>query len=179
MIKQGNPVRTLRQIAVSVFCSCHAVALIGSTLVPQSSALGQAIAPLVHDYLIVTGTRQTWSMFRSAPYYHRYQVELVATDTEGVEHTFGPILPGLRPYDEGHYRYHKVLGGLATPGRQRYLDAYLKRARDEIEATHDITVASTFLRYRTDRLRDVVRIRQDGQLSYSRTYTSRRRSWNP
>ena len=171
--------RVAYRILLAAFFTYHALAVVTTTLIPSDSALHRSLDSLFRSYLTATGSSQHWNMFTSAPRYHRYRVDLIAVDTQGREHTFGPIFPGLRPYDESHYRHHKVLGGLSMRGSARLLDAYLEKARAAIEAAHPVEVRTLFLRYETDRLRNTRRVRDTGKISYRQVNDSRRRTWQP
>ena len=171
-------IKPARSFLIAALLTYHALAVTLGTMIPYESSLHAALDPLFRPYLSRSGTEQTWSMFTSAPYYASYRVVLVAEDASGARHEYGPVLPGLRPYNDSTYRDHKLFGGLAMPGYAEALAAYFKRARSEIEALDGIRVRSLRLRYDTQRLFNVARVRQDGVVSFPEVTETEPRRWN-
>jgi hypothetical protein len=170
-------IKPARSFLIAALLTYHALAVTLGTMVPADSSLHAAIDPLFRGYLSRSGSEQTWSMFTSAPYYASYRVVLVAEDADGATREYGPVLPGLRPYDDGTYRDHKLFGALAMPGYAEALAAYFERARAEIQAQDGIHVRSLKLRFDTQRLYNVARVRQDDVVSFPEVTATEPRRW--
>ena len=164
-------------ILLVLACTFHAAAILLGTMVPGDSRLRSVVDPVFRPWLILSGSLQTWSMFTSAPYYREFSAVLVAVDAEGQTREFGPALPGLRPYDAHTWRHHKLLGGLGMPTNRALLDAYLERAKAEIEARGGPRVRSLTLRFDTQRIYNVAHVRETRQLSFPESWQSETRVW--
>ena len=170
-------IKPARSFLIAALLSYHALAVTLGTMIPSPSSLHSALDPLFRGYLTRSGSEQTWSMFTSAPYYASYGVVLVAEDETGATREYGPVLPGLRPYDDGTYRDHKLFGALAMPGYAEALAAYFERARSEIQALDGTRVRSLRLRFDTQRLFNVALVRRDGVVSFPEVTATEPRRW--
>lgn len=81
-----------------------------------------------------TGLEQNWSMFHSIPRFYRLHVRVIAMDSGGKEHEFGPGLPGLKTlYPREHIRYYYTFERLFTPGGENYREPYIKALAQALE----------------------------------------------
>jgi hypothetical protein len=168
---------TWRRGVLGLLFTYHALAVTLSTLIPVESHLHAALEPFFRGYLTVSGSEQIWNMFTSAPYYASYDVVLIAEDRTGGRHEYGPVLPGLRAYDQNGYRDHKLFSNLATPGYASALRAYFETARRAIQTQHGTAVRSLRLRFKTERLYYVKRVREAGHISFPEVTETEPRRW--
>lgn len=177
-VSSGVPLRYLIvRSALGLIFTYHALAITLTTLVPAKSHLHSVIDPAFRQYLTLTGSDQLWSMFHSAPYYASYDVALVVEDRTGIRREYGPVLPGLRPYDAEGLRDHKLFGALTLSSYRGVLRTYLEAARQEIRTRDGVDVRSLRLRYKTERLQAAKTVRKTGQVSYSKVTESEVRRW--
>jgi hypothetical protein len=81
-----------------------------------------------------TGIEQNWSMFHSIPRIHRLRVRVIAMDSGGKEHEFGPGLPGLEKiHPRERIRYYYTFERLFTPGGENYREPYIKALAQALE----------------------------------------------
>jgi hypothetical protein len=175
--RDGRTIALIIRSLLAIAFSYHALAITLTTMIPAKSHLHSVIDPAFRRYLTLTGSDQLWSMFHSAPYYASYDVVLVAEDRTGVRREYGPVLPGLRPYDAEGLRDHKVFGALTLSSYRGVLRSYFEAARQEIRARDGIEVRSLRLRYKTERLQSAKAVRKTGQISYSKASDSEVRRW--
>ena len=141
-----------------MFFFYHCVAVTLSGLVPHKSALYRRLYPVFEHYLVATGTQQSWLMFHTIPRYRTYDVKLIAEDSQGKEHRYGPMLPGLKGYGDS-LRSLKILFNYSNDKYNRnYRNRYLERAKKEIEETHGIKVKSLRFVVEGDRINAIPKI---------------------
>jgi hypothetical protein len=169
--------RVVRQALFAALFTYHALAVTLTTLIPAESHLHTVIDSFFRRYLTLTGSDQIWAMFSSAPYYASYDVALIAEDDKGVRHEYGPVLPGLRPYDAAGSRDHKLFGAFTTSGYRSVLHTYFDTARRAIRARDGIEVRSLRLRYKTQRLHYASAVRKTGRISYPDVTETEVRRW--
>lgn len=67
---------------------------------PLGSYLVDPLTHATQSYLLFIRHFQNWRTFITIPYIHSFTVEILAKDKSGREERFGPVLPGLKPYDD-------------------------------------------------------------------------------
>ena len=156
--------RHVLSLIVCAACTYHALACL-VTSIPRDSRLYKRFIPPYQTYATLTGTDQYWNMFTSAPSIHKWDAHLEAVDDQGQKHRFGPILPGLKDYDPTFFRYCTQFTRLAQVKNKAYRDAYLERARQEIETSTGIKVAKLQVNIEVRNLKSFADIRKSGELS--------------
>jgi hypothetical protein len=174
---RDSRVRSRWHTVLGLLFSYHALAVTLGTLLPHESRLYTGLNPFFRTYLLASGSEQTWNMFTSAPYYATYRAVLVAEDREGLNREYGPVLPGLRAYNPESYRDHKLFGTLATASYSDALHAYFGAARYELESRYGLSIRSLRLRFITERLNNVARVRKTGRISSRQITDSEPRHW--
>ena len=162
--------KTLCGTLIVAFASlCAANILAG--LAPGSTRSAGWLAALRRT----TGIEQNWSMFYTIPRIHRLRIRVMAMDSGGKEHEFGPGLPGLEEiHPRERIRYYYTFERMFTSGGEGYRKPYIKalaqalekknphlvefRIHLEIETTHPDNT-----RQEVSRLLN--RIRKDGKLA--------------
>jgi hypothetical protein len=129
--------------------------------IPRDSALRPVAEPF-GPYLALTGIWQDWDMFITIPYLHSYDVALEVTDANGTSVAYGPILPGLRPYDgdirpEGFFT--RVLEEPAFAG---YREPYFRNVCAALRASSGKGGQTLLFRETFERIRSLAEIRAGG-----------------
>jgi hypothetical protein len=169
--------KMMTRAALGLLFTYHALALTLGTLIPRDSHLYTDLNPLFRPYLAISGTEQIWNMFITVPNYASYDIVLFAEDSRNGQHEYGPILPGLRACDSWNYRDNKLFGNLATPGYASVRNAYFETARREIEARDRLKLRSLRLRFKTQRLFNLARVRSTGRISFPEVTDTEPRRW--
>ena len=163
------------KIFASLAFSYQALA-IAAVNFPADTALTPAVLAPFSAYLTATGQWQSWDMFDTIPYDHRFAVKAVAVDAEGRETRLGPLLPGLRPYD-GTLRtqtfFYRIYPG--SEAAVQFWQTYARRlcAAANAAARQRQTAAVTAVRveFDADRTRALADIRADEVVSNPVTAT--------
>ncbi len=140
--------------------------------VPKDSSLRPVAEPLV-TYLALSGVWQDWDMFVTIPYLHAYDVSLEVVDGDRSVGTFGPTLPGLRPYDgdirsEGFFT--RVLDETPFTG---YRDAYARSVCAALRASTGHGGQSLAFHERFERIRPIADIRAGGGIGKPDEHTTK------
>ena len=163
----------LRRLAVAAL-AFHGAAMCLGALVP--GAVTRSLAPWLSPYLQVTGSLQSWDMFRTIPYYHDCVPWLRAVDVDGIEHRFGPIVPGLEPADRSA-RSVKLFANLLGNYGKRYVGPYLEHARRAIRDQRGLELRSLELVVELERIRNLRDIRRTGSIATHQRRSAGKLEW--
>ena len=155
---------TALKVFAALFFTYHMVAITFAGLVPRGSALGDEFFPHFRPYLLATGNANSWRMFIDRPVYRRYNVVLAVETQQGKKMRLGPILPGLLPYDQS-LRALKVFHNYNSKRYGNYRRWYLESAKRQIEKMQGQAPRSIEIRYETDKLIGLDKIRRNGRLT--------------
>jgi len=160
----------LRVVLATAFI-LHAMAVL-SPHIPSESALRAPLSRPFGRYMLLSGNWQSWDMFDSAPGYHAYDVDLVASMPDGGERVLGPRLPGLLRLD-GFVRDNSYFLRVIDGAYSVYLSSYGKHACEAVRRETGILPVSVKLRQRIESLRSLADIRKDGVIGDKKTSESR------
>jgi hypothetical protein len=156
-------VRFLRLLA-ALALSYQALAVAAANF-PRDTALSWLVTAPFSAYLTATEQWQSWDMFDTIPYDHRFTVRAFAAGKDGVEREIGPLLPGLAPFREVlrlHILFYRLYPG--SPLAPAYWTTYARRLCAAARAA-DPSVAQVRLSFESERLRGLAEIREDGRLA--------------
>jgi hypothetical protein len=139
--------------------------------IPRQSALSPASKPFVH-YQELTGLWQGWDMFTTIPYYHAYNLDVVATEEDGRVERIGVGLPGFSKF--GHVIRTETMFSriLYEPDFRPYLDAYADKMCAAIHARLGHGGQKIVVRESCERMRYAEQIRADGVIALHEEHSS-------
>ncbi len=140
--------------------------------IPKDSALRPAAEPFV-PYLALSGVWQDWDMFVTIPYLHSYDVSLEVTDGDRAVGTFGPTLPGLRPYDGDIRSEGFFTRVLDEPPFAGYRDAYARSVCAALRASSGHGGQSLAFHETFERIRPIADIRSGGGIGKRDEHTTK------
>jgi hypothetical protein len=158
----------LRSALALGFCF-HAAAVAVSGLLPAESALAERATPVFATYLRVTGNMNDWAMFTDRPAFRRFDVSAVAEFPDGSIRRYGPLLPGLEPYD-GSMRALKLFVKLGQNSENRALAKYLAALEQAIVERDGVRARAVALEYDTEVFHSHAEVKKTGLLTEKRTY---------
>lgn len=131
---------------------------------PRQSALAPVNKPFLH-YQEATGLWQGWDMFTTIPYYHAYDVDVLATEADGRVERVGVNLPGFGAY--GHVVRTETMFSriLYEPEFRGYLDGYDRKMCAALRARLGHGGQKIVVHESAERMRFAEQIRADGVLS--------------
>jgi hypothetical protein len=159
---------TLRGALALGFCY-HAAAVAVSGLLPAESALAERARPVFATYLRVTGNMNDWAMFTDRPAFRRFDVTAVAEFPDGSTRRYGPVLPGLEPYD-GSMRALKLFVKLGQNSENRALAKYLAALEQAILERDGVRPRAVALEFDTEVFQSHAEVTKTGVLTEKRTY---------
>jgi hypothetical protein len=132
--------------------------------IPAQSALRPLATPF-YRYEELTGIWQSWNMFTTIPYLHKYGVELEVLQPDGTKETTGVMLPGLRDYD-GTLRAESFLTCvLEDPSCALYVAGYVANICSELRARAGHGGQKVVFREAYERLRVLPDMRLNGVIA--------------
>jgi hypothetical protein len=139
--------------------------------VPRQSALGNANKPFAR-YEELTGLWQGWDMFTTIPYYHAYDIEILATEADGRVVRAGVGLPGLGKF--GHVVRTETMFSriLYEPDFKPYLEAYAQKMCAELRGRLGHGGQKIVVHESCERMRYVEQIRTDGVIANHEEHSS-------
>jgi hypothetical protein len=142
--------------------------------IPRSSGLSQYALKPFADFLTWTTQWQTWDMFVTIPYDHRFIVRAYAIDDSGNKHEIGPILPGLKPFEETlriQTFFYRIYPG--SNASLKFWETYANRLCASAKAAlTNLNIKQVSVDFVSDRTRTLTHIQRDGKLT--KTITSPR-----
>jgi len=125
------------RVVAAVFFSWHTLAML-YTLFPSEPGTVPPARPLdgvFGAYRVLTGARQDWMMFHTAPNVVDLEMEIVARDESGAEHRLGAVLPGFQDADLIEFgRYYHFWARVRWWNDERYVTGYMARVKELLEA---------------------------------------------
>jgi hypothetical protein len=139
--------------------------------IPRQSALYPVTPPLAH-YQELTGLWQAWDMFTTIPYYHSYDVEVLASEKDGTVERVGVGLPGLHFYDHAVRTETLFTRILYDPDFKPYLDAYADKVCSAMRSRLGHGGQTIVIHETCERLRWLEQIRVDGVVATREDHSS-------
>jgi hypothetical protein len=150
---------------------CFHLAAITIANLPPTTAFGPGLHAPFAWYVNLAGLWQAWDMFTTIPHYLDVNGTLIVTDAQGHERQVGPILPGLTPFGtEARIRGTFMRLAFSNDDYPGYAPRYLAAVCRAIKETTGSPPASVAFELRTQQLRRLSDVRQDGRLSEDRTF---------
>ncbi len=152
----------LARFCSALFFTFHAFAIL-TWNASVASNRGASEIPKLHYYLSITGTVQRWRTFITVPTEHSLAVE-VGVETSNGNFKRGPLLPGMREYDE-KLRTDLFFNNIQDERREDRIKRYVNHfCRQLLEKESVIAERITLLFYR-GQIRSLPQIRTDGEIS--------------
>ncbi len=152
---------------IIAFATFHAASMV-TALLPAKSSIRTFFRP----YQLLTGTEQHWIMFQTIPNIQEANVRLEVRDASGESKELGPFLPGFHPFNmRSRVRHFYLMNRLSSAPGEPYFDAYIRNLASTIARTVPGTPVEFLLHYDANYIRKLENIRDDGEMTLSRTET--------